>query len=169
MPTTLDVGKRVIKVNTITIGTSPSSLNWATDIQFPGAKQSNSNSILLAWHSVCIEIISANESVTTCTKTILKQLTFTTRKKNIFRRMEGHNTLSCLRISTGNHNLVLHEDRSRPPLLSLKSIWIILLCIPIYAVFLQEASCLTVFQLKFCTNFFLPCVPHAPPISSSLI
>jgi len=85
MPTTLDVGKRVIKVNAITIGTLPSSLNWATDKQFPGAKPSNSDSIRLAWHNVFIGIVSANESVTTCRKAILKQLTFTTPKENILK------------------------------------------------------------------------------------
>jgi hypothetical protein len=59
----------------------------------------------------------------------------------------------CLRIST-DHNLVLHEGRSGPPLISLISIWIYGLYTSIYAVFLQEASCFKVFQLKFFYEFF---------------
>jgi hypothetical protein len=83
--------------------------------------------------------------------------------------MEVHRMLSCLRISIGNHNLVLHEGWSHPPLTSLISVWIIRLCTSMYAVFLQEASCFKVFQLKFFINFSLSCMQHAPPISSPFI
>jgi hypothetical protein len=166
MRTTPNVRKTVIKVNERTIETLPSSLkNWATDKRwYFEVQKSNSDSLYLACHHAYTGIGSVNECVTKCNKVI----TFTTRKENILTYGRSQYVIvltdiywwsqSCIawsQITPSLHFFDIHLEYS-----ALYSI---------YARAIKVASFFKVFQLKFYTNFSLPCMPHAPPISSSLI